>query len=250
MTDELETQAGQTRVAGVFATTHWTVVMDAADSQADGSTKALEQLCQTYWFPLYAYVRRTGRPADEARDLTQEFFARVLEKKILKVADQERGKFRTFLLTSLKNFLAKEHEKSIRQKRGGGATHLSLDFQDAEGRYLHEPSHDCAPDRLFEREWAKALLQRVLLRLRAEFVAAGQQERFEVLCPHLVEPDESTSYAESAAKLGLSEGAVKTAMHRLRARYRELYRQEIAALVGGADEVEAEMQHLFRTLET
>ena len=250
MTDELESQAGQTRVAGVFATTHWTVVMDAADSQADGSTKALEQLCQTYWFPLYAYVRRTGRPADEARDLTQEFFARVLEKKILKVADQERGKFRTFLLTSLKNFLAKEHEKSIRQKRGGGATHLSLDFQDAEGRYLHEPSHDCAPDKLFEREWAKALLQRVLLRLREEFVVAGQQERFEVLCPHLVEPDEADSYAGSAAKLGLSEGAVKTAMHRLRARYRALYREEIALLVGGPGEVEAEIQHLFRTLES
>lgn len=249
MTDELDTQAGQTRVAGVFATTHWTVVMDAADSQADGSAKALEQLCQTYWFPLYAYVRRTGRPADEARDLTQDFFARILEKKILKAADQERGKFRSFLLTSLKNFLANEHEKAGRQKRGGGATHLSLDFQDAEGRYLHEPSHDCAPDRLFEREWAKALLQRVLLRLRDEFAAAGQKDRFDALCPHLVEPDESSSYADTGAKLGLSEGAVKTAMHRLRTRYRELYRGEIGLLVGSAGEVEAEIQHLFRTLE-
>lgn len=249
MIDELDTQAGQTRAAGVFATTHWTLVMDAADSQAEGATKALEQLCATYWYPLYAYVRRTGRNADEARDLTQEFFARVLEKKILKVADQQRGKFRTFLLTALKNFLAKEHEKAGRQKRGGGATHLSLDFQDAEGRYLHEPSHEQAPDLIFEREWAKALLQRVLLRLREEFVTAGQQERFDGLCPHLVEPEESASYAETAARLGLSEGAVKTAMHRLRARYRELYREEIAKLVGGPNEVDAEIQHLFRTLE-
>lgn len=249
MTDELDTQAGQTRVAGAFATTHWTVVLDAANSQAEGATQALEQLCQTYWYPLYAYVRRCGRPADEARDLTQEFFARLLEKKTLKVADQERGKFRTFLLTALKNFLAKEHEKAGRQKRGGGATHLSLDFQDAEGRYLHEPSHASSPDRLFEREWALALLQRVLVRLRDEFTAAGQQARFEALCPHLVEPDQSTAYAETAAQLGLSEGAVKTAMHRLRARYRELYRHEIAALVSGPDEVEAELRELFHTLE-
>lgn len=173
----------------------------------------------------------------------------MLEKKILKVADRQRGKFRTFLLTSLKNFLAKEHEKSTRQKRGGGATHLSLDFQDAEGRYLHEPSHDASPDRLFEREWAKVLLQRVLVRLREEFVRAGQGGRFDALSPHLVEPDEASTYADTAAKLGLSEGAVKVAMHRLRGRFRELYREEIAALVGGPEEVDAEIQHLFRTLE-
>ena len=251
MTTEPDTtQAGNTRVAGSFATTHWTLVMDAADSRAEGATQALEQLCQTYWYPLYAYVRRTGRPSDEARDLTQEFFSRLLAKKTLKVADKNRGKFRTFLLTALKNFLAKEHEKSIRQKRGGGATHLSLDFQDAEGRYLHEPSHDSAPDRLFEREWAKALLQRVLMRLRDEFAAAGQRERFEALSAHLVEPDESDSYAGTALKLGMSEGSVKTAMHRLRGRFRELYRQEIAAVVAGPEEIEAEIQHLFRTLES
>jgi RNA polymerase sigma-70 factor (ECF subfamily) len=250
MVDDLGTQLATTKPVGVFATTHWTLVMDAADSQAPGSLAALEQLCQAYWFPLYAYVRRLGRSAEDASDLTQEFFARVLEKKTLKVADQERGKFRTFLLTALKNFLAKEHEKANRQKRGGGATHLSLDFQDAEGRFIQEPSHDCAPDRLFEREWAKALLERVLLRLRDEFSTAGQPERFTLLSAHLVEPEECGSYADTAAKLKMSEGAVKTAMHRLRARYRELYREEIAAQVGSPEEVEAEIQHLFRTLES
>jgi DNA-directed RNA polymerase specialized sigma24 family protein len=233
---------------GVFNTTHWTLVIDAADTKGEGAAAALEELCETYWYPLYAYVRRFGNGPDEARDLTQGFFEQLLEKKIYKVADRERGKFRTFLLTSLKNFLAKEHQKATRQKRGGSATHFSLDFQDAEGRYVAEPSHEVTAEILFEREWAKALLGRTLAYLRAEYAATGQVERFDVLSSHLVQPEGNESYTDLAEKLGLSLAVIKTSMHRLRARFRDIYRQEIAAMVGGPEEVDDEIRHLFQTL--
>jgi RNA polymerase sigma factor (sigma-70 family) len=232
----------------VFATTHWTVVMAAADTAGGEAEAALAELCETYWFPLYAFVRRFGHTAEDARDLTQEFFHQLLTKKTYKVADRQRGRFRTFLLTSLKNFLANEHEKAHRQKRAGSATHFSLDFQDAEGRYLHEPSHAITPERMFEREWAKALLDRVLTRLRNEFVATGQGERFDVLSAHLVQPEDGDTLVSLAGELKLSHGAVKVAMHRLRTRFRTVCREEIAILVGGVDEVDGEVKHLFTML--
>ncbi|MGB0580740.1 MAG: RNA polymerase sigma factor [Limisphaerales bacterium] len=232
----------------MFNTTHWTLVVDAADTRGEGAAAALEELCITYWYPLYAYVRRFGNGPEEARDLTQSFFEHLLEKKTYKLADRNRGKFRTFLLSSLKNHLAKEHQKATRQKRGGAATHFSIDFQDAEGRYVTEPSHETTPEKLFEREWAKALLGRVLAHLRAEYAASGNVERFEVLSAHLVQPEGSDSYQDLAEKLGLSLAVIKTSMHRLRARFRDLYREEISTLVGGTDEVDDEIRHLFQTL--
>lgn len=248
MTDSGANASAHTRAPGVFNTTHWTLVLDAADTQGEGAAEALERLCESYWYPLYAYVRRFGNGPEEAKDLTQGFFEQLLEKKTYKVADRSRGKFRTFLLTSLKNHLAKEHQKATRQKRGGTATHYSLDFQDAEGRYVAEPSHETTPERLFEREWAKALMGRVLAHLQAEYASNGQGDRFEALSAHLVQPEGNESYAEMAARLGLSLAVIKTSMHRLRARFRELYREEIAVLVGEPEEVDDEIRHLFQTL--
>ena len=248
MTEPEPSVSDKTQVPGVFNTTHWTLVIDAADTQGEGAAEALAQLCETYWYPLYAYARRFGNGPEEARDLTQGFFEQLLAKKTFKVADRNRGKFRTFLLTSLKNHLAKEHQKATRQKRGGTATHFSLDFQDAEGRYVAEPSHETTPEKLFEREWAKALLGRVLAHLRAEYEVSGNAERFDVLSAHLVQPEGNESYQDLAEKLGLSLAVIKTSMHRLRARFRDLYRDEIAALVGSPEEVDAEIRHLFQTL--
>ncbi|MEW6302818.1 MAG: sigma-70 family RNA polymerase sigma factor [Verrucomicrobiota bacterium] len=232
----------------VFATTRWTLVLAAAETQCADSASALEALCLTYWYPLYAFVRRKGHPPDEAKDLTQEFFAQLIEKKLYQAADRSRGKFRTFLLTALQNFLNNQARKANAQKRGGGAQVCSLDFQDAEGRYVHEPSHALTPEKLFEREWANTLLRQVLTRLREEFIVSGQAERFDALSAHLVEPDSSASYSELAARLHMTEGAVKTAMHRLRRRYRELYRQEIARVVGDDAEVDEEIRHLVSAL--
>lgn len=243
-----DADSAKTAAPGAFNTTHWTLVIDAADTRGEGASAALAQLCETYWYPLYAYVRRFGNGPDEARDLTQAFFEQLLEKKTYKVADRERGKFRTFLLTALKNFLAKEHQKATRQKRGGSATHFSLDFQDAEGRFIAEPSHEVTPEKLFEREWAKALLGRALAHVRTEYAASGRVERFDVLSTHLVQPEGDESYADLAEKLGLSLAVIKTSMHRLRARFRSVYREEIAAMVGGQEEVDDEIRHLFQTL--
>lgn len=227
----------------VFATTHWTVIYAAAETQSPDSGKALDALCVSYWYPLYVYVRRKGYGAEEAKDLTQEFFAQLLSRKLYQVADPTRGKFRWFLLTSLQNFLAKEYRKATAQKRGGNSTTISLDFESAEGRYQHEPSHNATPEKLFEREWAHTLLQRVLERLRNEFSGSEKADRFQVMCAHLVEPEQNTSYADMARELGMSEGSVKVAMHRLRKRYRELYREEIASVVSSDDDIDEEIRH-------
>jgi RNA polymerase sigma factor (sigma-70 family) len=228
----------------VFATTRWTVVLAAAETKSPSAAGALEQLCRSYWYPLYAYARRRGHGPEEAKDLTQGFFVHLIEKKLYQSADRARGRFRTFLLSSLQNYLMNHQRDASAQKRGGGVPVMSLDFQDAEGRYLNEPVHDASPDKLFEREWACSLLQRVLERLRGEYAASGQEERFSAMSAHLVEPENATSYAVVAGELGLSEGAVKTAMHRLRRRYRQLYREEIAALVGSDEEVDEELRHM------
>lgn len=232
----------------VFATTRWTVVLAAAETKSPSAAGALEQLCRSYWYPLYAYVRRKGHGPEEAKDLTQGFFAQLIERKLYQSADRNRGKFRTFLLSSLQNYLHNQARDARAQKRGGGAAVASLDFQDAEGRYLNEPAHEATPERLFEREWACSLLARVLEQLRGEFATSGQENRFAILSAHLVEPEKATSYASLAGEAGMSEGAVKTAMHRLRRRYRQLYHDEIAALVGGDEEVDEEFRHMVAVL--
>jgi RNA polymerase sigma factor (sigma-70 family) len=234
--------------AGWFATTHWSVVLAAGDSRSPQTDEALEKLCRAYWYPLYAYVRRKGHSTEDAQDLTQEFFARLLEKKYLKLADRERGKFRAFLLTSLKHFLVNEWEKARTAKRGGGQAALPLDEELAESRYLEEPSADSSPDVMFEKRWAITVLEQVLTRLRQESVAAGKGELFELLKEFLWGDKNLSSQTEISAQLGLSAAAVKSAVHRLRLRYRELLRSEIAHTVARADDIDEELRYLVSVL--
>ena len=211
------------------------------------SDQALAALCSAYWYPLYAYARRRLGNVHLAQDLTQEFFARLLEKNILAGAQQERGRFRGFLITAFKNFLANEGDKARAQKRGGGKVPLPLDFQAGDARYDLEPSHAWTPERLFERQWALALLEQVLTALRAEFVADGKETLFERLKGSLT-GEAAIAYAELAGELNMSEGAVKVAAHRLRKRYRELLRREVAQTVADPEEVDDEIRRLFEAL--
>jgi RNA polymerase sigma-70 factor (ECF subfamily) len=233
--------------AAGFTATRWTVVLAAARGQQTSSraAEAMAELCRVYWYPLYAYVRRRGHDTHEAEDLTQEFFLQLLAKEFLAGVDREKGKFRAFLLASLKHFLANERDRSQAQKRGGGQIVIPLDARSAETRYQLEPSHDLTPEKLFERQWALTVLELVLARLQAEFAAYGKQTVFEQLKPFLTGSRASTGYAEVAAKLGMTEGAVKVTVHRLRRRYRQLLRQEIAETVAGPDDVDEEIRHLF-----
>jgi RNA polymerase sigma factor (sigma-70 family) len=232
----------------VFVTTHWSVVLTAGRSDTPRARDALTNLCQTYWFPLYAYVRRRGHSPEDAQDLTQEFFARLLEKNWVGGADQRKGKFRSFLLTAMKRFLADEWDKARAQKRGGGQAPLPLQFDTAETRYGHEPADQVTPEQSFERRWALTLLDSVLNRLRAEFEQEGRAELFAALNPCLVGDRTAQPYAELAVKLGVSEGTVKSAVHRLRQRYRQLLRDEIAQTVAEPGEVDEELRHLFAVL--
>lgn len=231
-----------------FVTTHWTVVVAAGRSDTAQAHAALEKLCQSYWFPLYAYVRRRGHSVEDAQDLTQEFFARVLEHQWLARADHAKGRFRTFLLTAMERFLANEWDKARRLKRGGGRACVSLQLDTAETRYGVEPTDDRTPEQAFEYRWALTLLEGVMERLEAEFCAEGQAELFAALKPCLVGDCAAQPYVELAAALGMNEGAVKVAVHRLRQRYRELLRAEIANTVASSADVDAEMRHLFNVL--
>ena len=231
-----------------FQETHWSVVLAAGDSRSPQAADALEKLCSAYWYPLYAYVRRKGHSQEDAQDLTQEFFARLLEKKYLKLADRERGKFRGFLLTSLKHFLVNEWEKARTAKRGGGQTVLPLDEQLAESRYLAEPSADSSPDALFEKRWAITVLEQVLARLRQESVGAGKGELFELLRDFLWGDKNLAPQTEIGAQLGLSAAAVKSAVHRLRLRYRELLRAEIGNTMARAEDIDEELRYLVSVL--
>jgi len=228
-----------------FTATHWSVVLAAGSSSSPDSQAALEKLCQTYWYPLYAYVRRCGRSPQDAQDLTQEFFARLLAKNYLSHADRDRGKFRNFLLTSLKRFLVNEWEKARAQRRGGGQPVLSWDAAASETRYCAEPADNSTPEKAFEKRWALTLLEQVLARLRDDFSASGKAEQFERLKILLWGEKGAPAYAEIAAKLGLSEGALKVAVHRLRQRYRELLREEVAHTVASPAEVDEEIRHLI-----
>ena len=211
-------------------------------SQADA---ALEQLCRTYWFPLYAYVRRRGHAKADAEDLVQAFFARRLEKNFLASVDSERGKFRAFLLASLKHFLANEWDKSQAQKRGGGAAHLSLDWQTADTKFQVAATNEPSPDKAFDREWALALLAKVIERLQQECAADGKAKLFEQLKLFLTAGKGESAQAEVAKTLGMEEGAVRVAIHRLRKRYRVLLRDEIAQTLADESQVDAEMRALF-----
>ena len=206
---------------------------------------ALEELCRTYWYPLYAYVRRQGHSQEDAEDLTQTFFARFLEKNYLEKLSSEQGKFRAFLLVSLKHFLANEWDRAGRQKRGGGVAPLSLDWQDADTRFQIDPADHLSPDKLYDRAWAVTLLERVITRLATENAVADRVGLFEHLRPFLM-AGSSAFYAPTAAQLGMTEGAVRVAVHRLRRRYRELLRQEIGQTLAQPERIEEEIQALFR----
>ena len=231
-----------------FLTTHWTEVLAAGRNDTTRARMALTQLCETYWYPLYVYVRRRGHSSHDAEDLTQEFFARLLEHNWLARADQAKGRFRTFLLTAMERFLANEWDKVRAQKRGGGQPFVPVQFDAAETRYGVEPADDRTPEQAFERRWALTLLDSVLQQLEAEFRAQGKTELFAALQPCLVGDRERLPYQELARQSGLSEGSLRVAVHRLRGRYRELLRAEIANTVASVEEVEAEMRHLFSVL--
>ena len=237
--------ASSTAPGDAFATTHWTVVLAAGQRHTPASDTALEQLCQSYWFPLYAYIRRRGHAKADAEDLTQVFFTRLLEKNFLANLDGEKGKFRAFLLAALKNFLAKEWDKSQTQKRGGGGAHLSLDWETADTKFQVTATQEASPDRAFDREWALALLARVIERLQAECVADGKGKLFEQLKTFLMAGGGDSAQAAVAKSLGMEEGAVRVAIHRLRKRYRALLRDEIANTLADESQVDAEMQALF-----
>lgn len=231
-----------------FPTTHWTTVLVAGGGANPAAQVALESLCRTYWYPLYAYVRRSGRDAEEARDLTQEFFARFLERNSVSIADPARGRFRTFLLTAMKHLLANEWKKESRLKRGGSRTFLSLDAADAEGRLAAEPTDTITPEVMYERRWAATLLERVLRLLGEECAAAGRAAQFEQLKASLWGENQTTTQAEIAARLGMTESAFKVAAHRMRVRYRELLRTEIAHTVASAAEIDEELRHLIAVM--
>lgn len=246
MSDEPHTAAHD---ASRFVTTHWSVVLAAGRRSSPDSDQALESLCRTYWYPLYAFARRRGKSAEDAKDLTQEFFARLLEQEFLRDADRERGRFRAFLLTVFKRFLATEHSKQQTQKRGGGTTRLSIDFDSGEDKYRFEPADTWTAEKIYERRWALTLLDLVLVRLREEFVASGKQELFEHCEVYLTGSARGPGYAETAAALQMSDGAVRVAVHRLRQRYRELLKAEVAQTVDEPTEVDDELAYLRTAIE-
>jgi RNA polymerase sigma-70 factor (ECF subfamily) len=235
--------------ASVFATTHWSVVLAATDTDSPGAQQALEQLCRTYWYPLYCFVRRQGYRAEDAQDFTQEFFARFLERKYFGLADPARGRFRSFLLKCLKNFLAEQHRHAVRLKRGGGHTVLQLGAQqDVEERFVAEPADNATPETIYDQRWAMTLLERVLQRLGEELAAAGNAERFAELKGHLWGEAGGAAYGEIGERLGMSEGAVKVAVHRLRERYRELLREEVAHTVARHEDIDDELRYLIAAI--
>ena len=226
-----------------FATTRWSLIVAAAGPESQARS-ALASLCEIYWFPVYAFIRRTGASADDARDLTQAFFARMLEKGYFKEARQERGRFRSFLLTAVRNFLANERDAARALKRGGGARHLSLEFDDGERRYLLEPVEDETPERVYERRWAQTVLDGAMTRLAARYAEPERRRLFQALRPLVIgrEPD---SYASTAASLGVTEGALRVALHRLRRHLAASLREIIRDTVGRPEEVDDELRHLL-----
>ncbi|MCX6927403.1 MAG: ECF-type sigma factor [Verrucomicrobia bacterium] len=241
--DQEQSEAGST-----FSTTHWSVVLVAGRENSPESAQALERLCSGYWYPLYAYVRRQGHTPHDAQDLVQDFFAYFLKHNYFRLADRARGRFRTFLLTSLQHFLVNEWRKTNRQRRGGSRRILSLDEEMAESRFAAEPAIEQPPDTLYDRGWAAVLLERALAALRAEFEHSGRQGLYERLKVFVWGEKSALSYGAMAAQLGMTEGSVKVAVHRLRQRYGEILRAEVALTVTTTAEVNEELRYLVSVI--
>ncbi|MEX2140649.1 MAG: sigma-70 family RNA polymerase sigma factor [Pirellulales bacterium] len=248
MAGDEHNDAANAHGGGRFATTQWSLVLSAADRASPGFQQALAELCGTYWYPLYAFVRRQGASAVEAEDLTQEFFLALVDKEFLAATGPEKGRFRTFLLLCLKRFLANQRDRQHAQKRGGGRTLVSINRDEAESRYQAEPADAATPERIYERRWALALLDQVLARLEDEYRQARKSALFARLKIYLVADAAAESHAAVAADLGLSTGAVKVAVHRLRRRYGELLRAEVARTLEQPRDVKEEIQSLFAAL--
>ena len=229
----------------VFVSTHWSVVLRAGRSDSPEALAALSELCRSYWFPLYAYARRQGCDVHSAQDLTQEFFSKLIEKNYLNVADRRRGKFRWFLLTAFKCFLANEWDRTQAQKRGGRKQIVSFDGMSAEERYLHEPEDTASADLLYDRRWAADLLEGARAKLRAEYVESDKAERFSYLEAYLPGGQTTLSQAEVGAALGLTEGTVKQEVFKVRRRFGELLREAVAQTVAHPDEVDEEISYLI-----
>ena len=244
----MSTQSSSSSRPGLFPPTRWSVVLAAARRNTPESAAALDALCRAYWRPLYAYARRSGQSPHDAQDLTQAFFARLLEKNWLETADREKGRLRTFLIVALKNFLGKEWRRESAQKRGGGNAHVPLDTAFAETHYAVDSPAKLAPDELFDRQWALTLLDLTLKRLQAEFAAAGRADAFESLKSSLMARHGAIDYAALAAQLGVNAGAARVAVHRLRKRFREIYREEISQTLTEDADLEGELRHLAAAL--
>lgn len=245
---EAEHQLAASPTNQQFATTHWSIVLSARSASSPGAAEAIEQLCRIYWPALYAYVRRTGRSPDDAADLTQAFFARFLQKQFLQEVDRRKGKFRSFLLKTLNHFLADEWRHAHALKRGGGQSLISMNTTEWETRFGEELASDATPEKLFERRWALALFDKALTRLRDESLHAGHGRQFDLLKDFLSSASDETACAEVAAKLGIGPGNLAVQVHRLRKRYGELVREEVARTVSAPFEVEEELRHLLAVL--
>lgn len=232
-----------------FGTTRWSLVLQARSEDPERAREALSELCRTYWFPLYALVRRRIRDADEAADLTQDFFVHLIEKRAIGRVDPSRGRFRSFLIASVKNFLANEHDRAAARKRGSGMKPVTFDGQEADCRYRGNVHAGWEQERAFDRQWALTVLGRALEHLRSEYAQAGRSREFEQLSPFLTGEGPDRPYRETAALLKMTEAGVKTAVHRMRRRYGKALREEVAATVADLNEVDAELRHLLAALE-
>jgi len=244
----MSSQVSDSDAPRVFPNTRWSVVLAATQQPSPESAAALEALCRAYWYPLYAYVRRCGQSPHDAQDLTQEFFRRLLEKRWLDAADRERGKLRTFLIGALKHFMSNEWRRASAQRRGGGLAHVQFDTALAESRYAADPSARLAADETYDRQWALTLLDLTLNRLEGEFVTAGKAVDFAALKSCLLAGHGAIDYAAVAAQLGVNEGAARVAVHRLRKRFREIYREEISQTLAGGADLNLELQQLAAAL--
>jgi RNA polymerase sigma factor (sigma-70 family) len=233
----------------LFATTQWSLVLAAGQQGPSGHAReALTALCEAYWYPLYAFLRGRGHSPADAEDLTQAFFALLLEKQVIRQADPARGRFRSFLLKALQNFAANRHISNTAAKRGGGVPILSLEFDQAEGRFCFEGSTAETPERAFDRRWALTLLDRVMSRLKDDAVQQRKEQQFDTLKPYLTGDEPRLSYADTASSLGVSEGAVKVSVHRLRRKFREILQDEISQTVSSHAEIEDELRHLWTSV--